>query len=268
MRRSVLTLILTLLTAFGLSAQPRLWEHIDSSAKGKVAFAFITDLHFSDNGLGSLPLLENMMDSTCVQTVICGGDIVSADSGKDDVLASMETLFQYQDELGQDRFRTLMGKGDYRGKDWNANDVLASEAVAERNFWIDFPEQKARVICLDSGETDMEWLRSKALAVSGYRIIFVSHSSKPLNSTLASLDSGSNEFICHICGDAHSDFSSLEGGLLNITTTCDALYQEDGEGGQEGTFSAQAFDVFTFDFQARSIRAIRVGRGVSRSWKY
>lgn len=73
----------------------------------------------------------------------------------------------------------------------------------------------------------------------------------------------------YICGHNHGDYDHTERGLLTISTTCDASYNDDPKCKRSlGDRSEQAFDVFTVDTETRTISTVRVGAGENRSWKY
>ena len=143
------------------------------------------------------------------------------------------------------------------------------------------------------------YLYNKIREVAGYRIIIVSHipsdsamsgyaenmsSIQALLELFANKEAGSfpvgaatfnvdftnstNTLICHISGHSHKDESHISNGVLSISTTCDAYYQDDGHGAATGTVTEQAFDVFCIDYDAKTINAIRIGRGTNRSWTY
>ena len=76
------------------------------------------------------------------------------------------------------------------------------------------------------------------------------------------------DLVCVINGHAHVDESLVVDGILDITTTCDAHYTEDGYSARAGTLTEQAFDIFCIDTKARTIKTIRIGRGNNRSWNY
>lgn len=73
----------------------------------------------------------------------------------------------------------------------------------------------------------------------------------------------------YLCGHNHLDADCFEDGLLMISTTSDAPYQDDPKWKREaGTLTEQAFDVFTINTQERTVSAIRIGAGKNRSWRY
>lgn len=84
----------------------------------------------------------------------------------------------------------------------------------------------------------------------------------------ADFTSTTNDLVCHINGHCHSDDSHVSNSLLTISTTCDAHYRDDGWGANVDTISEQAFDVFCIDYDARTIKTVRFGRGENRTWSY
>ena len=73
----------------------------------------------------------------------------------------------------------------------------------------------------------------------------------------------------YICGHNHGDYDHTERGLLTISTTCDASYNDDPKCMRiRGNVTEQAFDVFTIDTREKRISTVRVGAGENRSWRY
>lgn len=82
-----------------------------------------------------------------------------------------------------------------------------------------------------------------------------------------------NKIICYISGHNHMDRSNVKNNVLNISTACDACYQDnkDNEGNLlttriRNTISEQAFDVFTIDLDNNIIKTVRFGGGDNREW--
>lgn len=84
----------------------------------------------------------------------------------------------------------------------------------------------------------------------------------------ADFTDSTGDLVCVINGHAHLDESSVVDGILDITTTCDAHYSNDGHGAVVGTITEQAFDIFCIDTSARTIETVRIGRGNDRHWNY
>lgn len=81
----------------------------------------------------------------------------------------------------------------------------------------------------------------------------------------------SNELVCVLSGHRHMDLESTKNGILNIVTTGDALYQNDGYGRKAGTISEQAFDIVCVNYDTENkikIKLIRVGAGENREFEF
>ena len=76
------------------------------------------------------------------------------------------------------------------------------------------------------------------------------------------------DLICILSGHSHQDESSLLNNVLSISTTCDAMYDEDNLARVRGTISEIAFDVFSIDTTNRTIVTTRIGAGNDRIWNY
>lgn len=77
-----------------------------------------------------------------------------------------------------------------------------------------------------------------------------------------------NELLCVVSGHRHMDINSVQENVLNIVTTGDALYQNDGYNRTAGTISEQAFDVFCINYDTNKINLIRIGAGENREFSY
>ena len=87
----------------------------------------------------------------------------------------------------------------------------------------------------------------------------------------------SNELVCVLSGHRHMDLTSTKNGILNIVTTGDALFQNDGYGRKAGTISEQAFDIVCVNYEYKDedknedkikIKLIRVGAGKNREFEF
>lgn len=87
----------------------------------------------------------------------------------------------------------------------------------------------------------------------------------------------SNELVCVLSGHRHMDLESTKNGILNIVTTGDALFQNDGYGRKAGTISEQAFDIVCVNYEYKDedknedkikIKLIRVGAGENREFEF
>jgi len=145
------------------------------------------------------------------------------------------------------------------------------------------------------GDVQLSWLVNNVFKQDDYKYIVVSHI--PADSALtgysntqdklhnlliaiknkrvyssgsinADYTSTNMEIICHITGHSHIDGYNTDDNLLSIITTCDACYTDDGYGAVSGTITEQAFDVFCIDFDRKTIKTVRAGRGNDREWSY
>lgn len=152
-------------------------------------------------------------------------------------------------------------------------------------------------------KAEYDWLMNVAMPANGYKFIVITHASPDrsgnipasggaaclyamLNAmnnktTFSQLD-GSGEYtisgdytgatsevICVISGHNHRDASDDSNGVLYITTTSDACYNNDPNTVRtRGTVTEQAIDVFCIDTDARTVKTVRVGGGVDRNWSY
>lgn len=131
---------------------------------------------------------------------------------------------------------------------------------------------------------------------AGYTIVFMNHGGINTNGTyqsgmdqiIAALDAVRNKTTytfdgvtydftdatytaaCVIVGHQHQDYSatSASGMPLIVVTTDAFLYDESQTTRTEGTTSEQAFDVFTINTVAKTIKAVRIGAGSNRSFSY
>lgn len=71
-----------------------------------------------------------------------------------------------------------------------------------------------------------------------------------------------------LCGHVHSDNIVIDNNIVHVSTTCDALYQDDGYGRTEGTISEIAFDVVCIDKKNSRVDLIRIGAGANRAFTY
>lgn len=152
----------------------------------------------------------------------------------------------------------------------------------------------------------LKWLANDALAVEeGWRIIIIQHSAidsklqgyipqvKPIWDILAayqnrrsvsitnavddttpfSLDFGSakGKIILNLSGHWHVDNEAYTDGILSLSTFCDAIYNDDPKYTTrrvKGTINEQAFDVVSIDYDAETIKCVRIGAGAAEQRHY
>ena len=89
------------------------------------------------------------------------------------------------------------------------------------------------------------------------------------NNFSVDFSSASGKIIAYICGHNHKDETHVQNnGLLTISTTCDAHYNDDGIQRTVGTADECAFDVFFVDKKVKKIKSIRIGAGSDREFSY
>lgn len=178
-----------------------------------ICFAFITDLHFRDNSKNSKYLLKNILDNSIVPFVICGGDFTSAYGTQTDVETAENSLVDYRNYVGSDRFFTIRGNHDFTIKTSNSESTgytapyldtynfIARQQekwtqhmqIDNMCYFLENESQKTRIICLNScdgqstdtttawgvyysiSQNQVDWLLNDALSKDGYNYIFISH---------------------------------------------------------------------------------------------
>lgn len=180
--------------------------------------------------------------------------------------------------------------------------------AGEMYYTIDIPSQKTRILMMNSCDSEtagavawgvhysvsakqLTWMLEKLTEKQGWNYIVVSHVSadpsvsdydvsqleihnicKAVNNhgTYGSYDftNTTNEIVCHIVGHNHRDESHVLDNVLTISMTSDANYTDGGHYRGSGTVYEQAIDVFTINYENRTISAYRVGGGNNRSWNY
>jgi hypothetical protein len=146
-------------------------------------------------------------------------------------------------------------------------------------------------------EAQLTWLANEAFGnIDGYSVIVVAHQSFDpdfggasdyatafslikafANKTTftsgnvsADFTQNTNTFVMHLAGHAHYDRSHVSNNVLTVLTTCDARYTGVSIDSNRviGTVAEQAFDVFTIDYDTRTINATRIGYGSDREFTY
>lgn len=77
--------------------------------------------------------------------------------------------------------------------------------------------------------------------------------------------------VMNLSGHEHQDNSRITaGGTPHVVTTCDAgrLQYNESIKYVKGTTTEQAFDVFTIDFDKKTIKEVRIGRGQDRQYTF
>ena len=74
--------------------------------------------------------------------------------------------------------------------------------------------------------------------------------------------------VGYLCGHNHKDTEYVGTNMINISTGCDARYNDDVWTRTAGTISEQLFDVVVVDKTNRKINMIRIGAGENRMFSY
>jgi hypothetical protein len=146
-------------------------------------------------------------------------------------------------------------------------------------------------------EAQLTWLVNEAFGnIDGYSVIVVAHQTFDTNldgdsrfatafslikafankttftsgNVSADFTQNTNTFVMHLAGHAHYDGSHVSDNVLSVLTTCDARYTGVSIDSNRviGTVAEQAFDVFTIDYDTRTINATRIGYGADREFTY
>lgn len=187
-----------------------------------VAFAFVTDLHFTANAGNSKTMLRDILNKTTVPFVVCGGDFPAAYGSESDLYDSGNALVEYRNAVGDDRFYTIRGNHDFTiktnssmttgdpgtgatlpvGAAYNyicreQEGFLYCSAPDHMAWYLEIPSQKVRIIGLNScdGQSD-DTTRSWAV----YAQITTSQLEWLVNDALSE-DGYSYVFISHIPAD-------------------------------------------------------------------
>ena len=174
-----------------------------------MSFAFITDIHVPSNDMNSRFLLKEILAKTSIDTIFFGGDIPYAYGTKENMLDACEKWVEYRNSVTK-RFFFIRGNHDFTiktSKDestgYTAQNNYAYDYImrgvedmvhgepGKLYFYVDYPLQKIRFICIDSfenvGDEDTAWAVKpfisteqykwllNALAVQDYTFVLFSH---------------------------------------------------------------------------------------------
>ncbi len=76
------------------------------------------------------------------------------------------------------------------------------------------------------------------------------------------------ELIMYLCGHNHQDRDAVSGGVLHISTGCDAYCKDDGMDRPVGMVDNTLFDLFLVDQDKRTVQVFRIGAGKDRAFSY
>lgn len=159
-------------------------------------------------------------------------------------------------------------------------------------FYQDIDNLKLRYIYLDTkkennnlyiDDAQLDWMGDKMTELSSdWSIVIIAHqiwqtsdydyspSGQKIIDKIQTLTMQA-KIIAFIAGHTHLDMGRMNDlGFLEITTTCDARQEsEQSSLTQElGTVNEQAFDVFSINLETKTIKIVRIGRGVNREFSW
>ena len=269
-------------------------------------FIFISDYHFEDNrGLSHL-LIKEILKETSIKRVIFGGDTFNGSSDKNtalNMLREFKKRFSGMHLIGvRGNHEFNLNDGGSEGvrisdAEMYANISKQSDADVVRSinnvyFYQDIDNLKLRYIYLDTKKEDndlyiddaqLDWMGDRMTELSSdWSIVIIAHqiwqtsdydyspSGQKIIDKIRTLTIQA-KIIAFIAGHTHLDMGRMNDlGFLEITTTCDAR-QESGQSSltQElGTVNEQAFDVFSINLETKTIKIVRIGRGVNREFSW
>lgn len=148
-------------------------------------------------------------------------------------------------------------------------------------------------------QAQADWLVEKAKEKSGWKFVFVCH--VPCDSNIdsyhpneeyfhkvaaaingkqqlafhaqninedADFTDTTNQVVTILAGHNHVDQASAKDGVLSITTASDARYGDSGWVRQRDSYTSQAFDVVSIDYDRETIDTVRIGAGQDRTFSY
>lgn len=269
-------------------------------------FIFISDYHFENNvGLSHL-LIKEILKETSIKRVIFGGDTFNGSSDKNialNMLREFKKRFSGMHLIGvrgnHDFNLNDGGSEAVRISDaelyaniskQSDTDVLRS--INNIYFYQDIDNLKLRYIYLDTkkennnlyiDDAQLDWMGDRMTELSSdWSIVIIAHqiwqtsdydyspSGQKIIDKIQTLTMQA-KIIAFIAGHTHLDMGRMNDlGFLEITTTCDTRQEsEQSSLTQElGTVNEQAFDVFSINLETKTIKIVRIGRGVNREFSW
>ena len=269
-------------------------------------FIFISDYHFEDNrGLSHL-LIKEILKETSIKRVIFGGDTFNGSSDKNtalNMLREFKKRFSGMHLIGvRGNHDFNLNDGGSEGvrisdAEMYANISKQSDADIVRSinnvyFYQDIDNLKLRYIYLDTKKEDsnlyiddaqLDWMGDRMTELSSdWSIVIIAHqiwqtfkydyspSGQKIIDKIQTLTIQA-KIIAFIAGHTHLDMGRMNDlGFLEIATTCDAR-QESSQSTltqESGTVNEQAFDVFSINLETKTIKTVRIGRGINREFSW
>lgn len=285
---------------------PAIQAQVRESAMTGDSFVFLTDYHVEHNSGKSHLLIKDIIDHTPIHKVVFGGDIYNGSSTKEESIAKCQTFMDRFHGLpvfgirGNHEYN--LNDGGSANVKFTENDIYnfivkpcedKIRSSGKMYYYNDNEPQKIRYIFLDTknitgtdpteaaiDQEQLDWFveQLQSLESDWNVVIFVhdfwartngvwnpSADGEAIENAISS--SNTDATICAIiCGHVHLDYSAERNGIQCIATTWDGYYASTGR--NLGTTTELAFDVFTIDTNAKTIKASRVGYGEDRTWTY
>lgn len=176
-----------------------------------VTFAFITDLHFSDNAKNSAELLRYIIQNTSVDIVLCSGDFASVIGTAEQLKDEYDETLMFISKVGKEYVYAVRGNHDFYNrtsdnsssvnytwaKTYNAiyrnSEYRVTNALVQHGaYCVDNDAQKTRIICLNSSDWNLtadkadegvpyisvaqaNWFMSALTEKVNYKVIVMSH---------------------------------------------------------------------------------------------
>ena len=269
-------------------------------------FIFISDYHFENNvGLSHL-LIKEILKETSIKRVIFGGDTFNGSSDKNialNMLREFKKRFSGMHLIGV-RGNHDFNLNDGGSEAVRISDVELYANISKQSdtdvvrsinniyFYQDIDNLKLRYIYLDTkkennnlyiDDAQLDWMGDRMTELSSdWSIVIIAHqiwqtsdydyspSGQKIIDKIQTLTMQA-KIIAFIAGHTHLDMGRMNDlGFLEITTTCDTRQEsEQSSLTQElGTVNEQAFDVFSINLETKTIKIVRIGRGVNREFSW
>lgn len=272
------------------------------------SFFFLTDYHIENNAGFSHLIVECLQNNCSTSSLVFGGDVFNGSSSKNVALGYIKEFYNRFNKTkvfgirGNHEFNLIDGgsrdvmlsdEDVYEYFIKNISDEVILGKSGSLYYYKDLISSKIRCIYLDSqpiNDEQIKWMEHCILDLSSdWSVILFSHhlfgfipprsstaeikqteycsSGKLIIESLASIKPAAT-IIAIISGHCHYDYSTNEHGFWEISTTCDSRQEGSNLPQTLETINEHALDVFYINQSLRTIDAIRIGRGVNRSWSY
>ena len=264
-------------------------------------FIFITDTHWESNAENSPGLVKYLLHNLHIRTVLNGGDFINQGERQiaSERMQKAVSSFLFRDTV----MLCAYGNHDSNWNNWNHQqdyperyfDRNCQYALMQKhqegyvtyfadgwNYYHDRPATKTRFVVLDTGDTGTFTAYNELKNVledtpNGYNIIIMAHwlyngSSKSvvcqkLEQIIDEFNrNGKARIALLLGGHIHKDMSwKTKGGVPVILTDCDADERSKNAAVRK-TVTEQAFDVITVNYDTKTVKAVRIGRGADRTF--